>query len=89
LLPWGVAPDARARNNPGLITAGAQQFQPAVPLVNSGVDGPGLRFQLPRGNWDLAELCLRLTKTEEGAVNLGIEFSSVRPNSALRVSSRR
>jgi DNA-binding winged helix-turn-helix (wHTH) protein len=89
LLPWGVEPDARAQSNPGFITAGAQQLHPAVPLVNSGFDGPGLRFQLPRGDWDLAELRLRLTKTEEGAVNLRIEFSGVRPDSAPPVSSRR
>lgn len=87
--PWESKSEVKPQSNQGVITAGAQRLCPALPLINPGFDGPDLRFQLPRANGELAELSLRLTATEEGALNLRIELSGGRPEPAPPVSSRR
>jgi len=78
-LPWGRTP-LKVQGNPSQISLSCQRSSPMLPSVmgdTSSFDGAALRFQLPRGNGELAELSLRLTTTEEGALNMRIEFSGL------------
>jgi DNA-binding winged helix-turn-helix (wHTH) protein len=86
-LPWGVSPHEKGQSDPSQVSSSYQRSSPMLPVVmgdTSSFDGAALRFQLPRGNGELAELSLRLTTTEEGALNMRIEFSGLRSEQARR-----
>jgi DNA-binding winged helix-turn-helix (wHTH) protein len=91
-FPWALPSNTEGQSNPGPISSTCKRSSPTPPLVtatDSGFDGAALRFQLPRGNGELAELSLRLTTTQEGALNMQIEFSGVRSEQVPRISTQR
>lgn len=67
---------------PGLTGFSAQGSSPAVPLVatsNAAFDGNAFRFQVRRPSGELAELILSLATTNEGALNMRLDFGAAGP----------
>ena len=87
---WSIASDLSHQRNPSEISSRHRRLSAVPPPVmrpDSGLDGAVLRIKLPRGDGELAELSFRLTATREGALNMRIEFSGVRPEKAPRAQS--
>jgi DNA-binding winged helix-turn-helix (wHTH) protein len=61
---------------PGLTGFGSSPAVPFVATSNGEFDGNAFRFQVRRPSGELAELILSLTTTNEGALNMRLDFGA-------------
>jgi DNA-binding winged helix-turn-helix (wHTH) protein len=80
--------DANLTSKPGLVGFNAQRSPAFAVTSNPRFDGDALRFEVRRPGGEPAELTLRLTTTNEGALNMRLDLCGAVSEEGRKVPSR-